>query len=269
MEPSDWGSEVTVESPSERSDRLEADELSVEAPNEPRPTVLVVEDERNIRELVCLHLGLEHLECVQAADGTEGLRLARERPFDLVILDLMLPGLDGVTVCRAIRRDSANAGVPILMLTARRDESDKVLGLESGADDYLTKPFGVRELVARVRALLRRRPLSGAARVEDNQQPINYRNVEVDPARRRVRVNGRDVDLTSHEFALLYVLLSNPGIVFSREALLARVWKEDTFVTVRSVDTLVKRLRRKIEEDPAHPSIVLTVWGAGYKAADA
>ena len=249
---------------------LDGDELSVEAPAEPRPTVLVIEDETNIRELICLHLGLEHLECVHSGDGHEGLRLARERAFDLVILDVMLPGLDGVTVCRAIRRDSTNKGVPILMLTARRDESDKVLGLESGADDYLTKPFGVRELVARVRALLRRRPLVPATNdAEGQQRPITYRNIEVDPARRRVRVAARDIDLTSHEFALLYLLLSNPGIVFSREALLSRVWKGDTFVTVRSVDTLVKRLRRKIEDDPANPAVVLTVWGAGYKASDA
>lgn len=247
---------------------LVGDELPVEAAAEPRPTVLVVEDEANIRELICLHLGLEHLDCVQASNGHDGLRLARERQVDLVILDLMLPGLDGVTVCRAIRRDSMNRGVPILMLTARRDESDKVLGLESGADDYLTKPFGVRELVARVRALLRRRPLVSAAGDGEGQRPIAHRNIEIDPARRRVRVAGRDVDLTSHEFALLYVLLSNPGIVFSREALLSRIWKGDTFVTVRSVDTLVKRLRRKIEDDPANPTVVLTVWGAGYKAAD-
>ena len=241
----------------------------MESPVEPRPTVLVVEDEANIRELICLHLGLEQLECVEAADGHEGLRVARERRFDIVILDLMLPGLDGVTVCRAIRRESINGGVPILMLTARREESDKVLGLESGADDYLTKPFGVRELVARVRALLRRRPMAAASAGDgDGQRPLSYRHIEVDPARRRVRVNGRDVDLTSHEFSLLLVLLSNPGIVFSREALLGRVWKEDTFVTVRSVDTLVKRLRKKVEDDPANPSVILTVWGAGYKAAD-
>jgi len=252
----------------EARDTLDAAELSVEAPADPRPKVLVVEDERNIRELVCLHLGLEHLQCVEAQDGSEGLRLAREQPFDLVILDLMLPGLDGVTVCRAIRRDSNNSGVPILMLTARREEADKVVGLESGADDYLTKPFGVRELVARVRALLRRRPLAGAIADDDPNRPISYKNIDVDPARRRVRVDGRDVELTSHEFALLHVLLSSPGIVFSREALLTRVWKGDTFVTVRSVDTLVKRLRKKIEEDPANPKVVLTVWGTGYKAAD-
>jgi DNA-binding response OmpR family regulator len=240
----------------------------MEGAADPRPTVLVVEDEANIRELICLHLGLEHLDCVQAADGHEGLRVARDRHFDVVILDLMLPGLDGVTVCRAIRRDSINSNVPILMLTARREESDKVLGLESGADDYLTKPFGVRELVARVRALLRRRPMVHAAAEGDSGRPIKYRHIEIDPARRRVRVNGRDVELTSHEFSLLAVLLSNPGIVFSREALLSRVWKGDTFVTVRSVDTLVKRLRKKVEDDPANPSVILTVWGAGYKAAD-
>jgi two-component system, OmpR family, response regulator len=239
----------------------------MEAPAEPRPTVLVVEDEANIRELICLHLGLEQLDCVQTADGSEGLRLARERPFDVVILDLMLPGLDGVTVCKAIRRDSINSGVPILMLTARREESDKVLGLESGADDYLTKPFGVRELVARIRALLRRRPLGPGGSPGDSR-PVAYGHIEVDPARRRVRVDGRDVELTSHEFSLLHVLLSSPGIVFSREALLNRIWKEDTFVTVRSVDTLVKRLRKKIEKDPANPAVILTVWGAGYKAAD-
>jgi DNA-binding response OmpR family regulator len=247
---------------------LDGEPLPMEASPEPRRSVLVVEDEANIRELICLHLGLEHLTCVQAADGNEALRLARERPFDLVILDLMLPGLDGVTICRAIRRDSINKEVPILMLTARREESDKVVGLESGADDYLTKPFGVRELVARARALLRRRPLAFTPGVNDAQPPITYRNIEVDPSRRRVQVGGREPSLTSHEFALLYLLLSNPGIVFSREALLSRIWKEDTFVTVRSVDTLVKRLRKKIEDDPANPSVVLTVWGAGYKAAD-
>ena len=257
-----------MEDPGEGRATLEPDALPMEAPADPRPTVLVVEDESNIRELICLHLGLEQLNCVQAADGTEGLRLARDRRFDVVILDLMLPGLDGVTVCRAIRRESINSGVPILMLTARREESDKVLGLESGADDYLTKPFGVRELIARVRALLRRRPMAIAGPEGDGQRPISYRHIEVDPARRRVRVNGRDVELTAHEFSLLYVLLSNPGIVFSREALLSRIWKEDTFVTVRSVDTLVKRLRKKIEDDPTNPAVVLTVWGTGYKAAD-
>jgi len=236
--------------------------------SQPWPRVLIVEDEAHIRELLGLHLQLEHFECVPAADGHAGLELARNQRFDLVILDLMLPGLDGVTVCRAIRRDSPNASVPILMLTARREEADKVLGLDSGADDYLTKPFGVRELLARVRALMRRGPQTPRTATPDGSTPFTYKNIEIDPARHRVRLDGQDVDLTSHEFQLLFVLLSNPGIVFSREALLSRVWKDDTFVTVRSVDTLVKRLRKKIERDPAEPAVVLTVWGVGYKAAD-
>src|SRR5262245_52357397 len=207
-----------------------------------RPTVLVVEDEAHIRELVALHLRLEGLAPTEAADGDGGLSQARTQKFDLIILDLMLQGLDGVTVCKAIRRDSPNVDTPILMLTARREESDKVLGLDSGADDYLTKPFGIAELMARVRALLRR----GSMRQTINPggepgRAIAYKHIEIDPARRRVQVGDRAVDLTAQEFHLLYVMLSNPGIVFSREALLKRIWKDDTFVTVRSVDTLVKR----------------------------
>jgi two-component system OmpR family response regulator/two-component system alkaline phosphatase synthesis response regulator PhoP len=234
-----------------------------------RPSVLLVEDEAAIRELVALHLKLERMNPVEAADGTEGLQRAQAQRYDLIILDLMLPGIDGVTLCRAIRRDSVNGDTPILMLTARREETDKVLGLDSGADDYLTKPFGIRELMARVRALLRRgASATTAPGGGDLSRPLLYKHIEIDPARRRVRVGGRDVDLTFNEFELLRVLLSNPGIVFSREALLSKVWKDQTFVTVRSVDTLVKRIRKKIEEDTAEPAVILTVWGAGYKAAD-
>ena len=205
--------------------------------------VLVVEDDQHIRDLVLLHLRLEGLETVAAGDGTEALRLARSEPFDLVVLDLMLPGLDGVTVCRAIRRDAENGDVPILMLTARREEADKVLGLDSGADDYVTKPFGIRELVARIRALLRRR----SARLERiaHAAPVTAGGLTVDPARRMARLADRDVELTAHEFELLYVLASNRGIVFSREALLQRVWGVETHITVRSVDTLVKRVRKR------------------------
>src|SRR3954452_6590689 len=233
------------------------------------PSVLVIEDESNIRELVALHLRLEEMTPIEAPDGNVGLEQARNKRFDLVILDLMLPGLDGVTLCRAIRRDSQNAETPILMLTARREESDKVLGLDSGADDYLTKPFGIRELMARVRALLRR----GHARQVRAEgggplAPIAHADIEIDPARRRVRVGSADVDLTFNEFELLYVLLSNPGIVFSREALLSRVWKDQTFVTVRSVPPLVRGWGKRVERPPADPETILTVWGAGYKAAD-
>jgi two-component system, OmpR family, response regulator len=231
--------------------------------------VLIIEDEPRIRELVALHLELEGLVATAVGDGNEGLRLARAEPFDVIVLDLMLPGLDGITVCRAIRRDSANSDAPILMLTARRDESDKVLGLESGADDYLVKPFGVRELVARVRALLRRPRLSRAGERLDNQAPaVTVGALTIDPSRRQVRTASGDIELTAREFDLLYLLATHPGMVFSREALLARIWREDTHVTERSVDTLIKRLRKKIEADPAEPVLLLTVWGAGYKFSD-
>ncbi|MFB3852822.1 MAG: response regulator [Vicinamibacterales bacterium] len=235
--------------------------------------VLVVEDDPGIRELVLLHLGLEGLAPMGIGEGDEALRLARAEPFDLIVLDLMLPGLDGITVCRAIRRDSLNRDVPILMLTARDEESDKVLGLDSGADDYLTKPFGIRELVARVRALLRRPRLSrlpAAAEAGEPGRPkaITVAGLTIDPARRQARIGDRDVELTVLEFDLLYLLASHRGIVFTREALVSRVWGADTYVVERNVDTIVKRLRRKIEPDPANPTYILTVWGSGYKFAE-
>ena len=231
----------------------------------PNARVLLVEDDPNIRELVELHLQLEGLAVTSRADGNEALAVTRAESFDVIVLDVMLPGLDGVTLCRAIRRESRNTDAPILMLTARRDEADKVLGLDSGADDYLTKPFGVRELVARVRALLRRRrPVIG-----EHAPAVQAGPLLVEPARRQARLGERDIELTAHEFDLLYVLAGNRGIVFSRDALVQRVWGDDTHITVRSVDTLVKRLRRKIEDDPADPRFILTVWGSGYKFADA
>jgi DNA-binding response OmpR family regulator len=236
------------------------------------PRVLVVEDEPNIRELVCLHLGLEGYACEAVGDGKDALRRTEDALFDLLVLDVMIPGVDGLAVCRAVRNGQKNQDVPILMLTARREESDKVVGLEIGADDYLTKPFGVRELVARTRALLRRprRGKNGTAVASGNGGPpiVTSHGIEIDPERRRVRVEGRDVDLTDQEFRLLHLLATHAGIVFSREALLAKIWRGDTFVTVRSVDTLVKRLRRRIESEPGHPRYLLTVWGVGYKFAD-
>jgi len=258
------------------------------------PLLLVVEDDAHIRDLVVLHLQLEGFRTLTANDGREALRAFAENDVDLVVLDLMIPFLDGLTVCRAIRQGSTNNDVPILILTARREETDKVLGLESGADDYLTKPFGVRELVARVRALMRRRrpiavpaaaPVGAAVAAADTRvavppdlpiagpgpgpEPvIVVHGVEIDPARRRVRAADSEIVLTNQEFQLLHLLATHPGIVFSREALLSRIWKNETFVTERSVDTLVKRLRRKIEDDAANPRLVLTVWGVGYKFAD-
>ena len=230
-------------------------------------TILVVEDEKNIRDLLLLHLGLEGYECVPAGDGREAMTLTGERRFDLIILDLMLPGVDGVTITRALRRHGPNRDTPILMLTARREEADKVMGLDSGADDYVTKPFGVRELIARAAALLRR-ARSPLTAIDGNGRAIDIHGVQLDPSRRGVWVRGTSIEVTRQEFSLLYVLASNPGIVFTRERLLSKVWQEQAFVTGRSVDTLVKRLRKKIEEDPADPKLIITVWGDGYKFAD-
>ena len=241
------------------------------------PRVLVVEDEPNIRELVCLHLNLEGYACDGAGDGHEALRKTEAGRYDLLVLDVMIPGVDGLAVCRAVRGSRTNHDVPILMLTARREESDRVLGLESGADDYLVKPFGVRELVARARALLRRPRQTQSSTpgipgipgiIDAFEPPITVRGIDIDPARRRVHAHGQDVNLTDQEFRLLYLLASHAGIVFTREALLQKIWRGDTYVTVRSVDTLVKRVRRRIEDEPANPKYLRTIWGVGYKFAD-
>jgi DNA-binding response OmpR family regulator len=228
----------------------------------PAARVLIVEDEPHIRELLALHLGLEGLTVSTCGDGAEALDMVGAAAFDLVVLDLMLPRIDGLTVCSTIRRSALNAETPVLILTARREESDTVLGLETGADDYLTKPFGVRELVARVRALLRR-PRRGAS-----TDVVAVAGIRIDPARRMVHVDDHPVDLTPHEFDVLLLLASNPGIVYSREALLGRVWSRDTHVTGRSVDTLIKRLRQKVETESEVPTRILTVWGTGYKFTD-
>lgn len=232
---------------------------------DPRSRVLIVEDEDAIRDLIAFHLDLTGYACTSVGDGQEALDLAARQAFDVIVLDLALPRLDGVTLCRAIRRAGANRDVPIMMLTARREEADKVLGLESGADDYLTKPFSVREFLARVNALMRRPRSTWRSAATGERPSVSVLGVTIDPMRRRVVCGGGPVSLTPQEFNLLYVLASNPGVVFTREELLARVWHDNVFVTVRGVDTLVKRLRRKIEQDPAQPTRIITARGAGYK----
>lgn len=184
--------------------------------------VLVVEDEANIRELVCLHLRHEGYVCEGVGDGKAALERTQAAPYDLMVLGVMLPGLDGLSLCRAIRNGKINRDVPILMLTARREEAAKVVGLESGADDYLTKPFGVRELVARARALLRRPRQAAAASMADEAETsiIHVQGIDIDVPKRCVRLNGRDIELTDQEFRLLHLLATHVGIVFSREALL-------------------------------------------------
>jgi two-component system, OmpR family, alkaline phosphatase synthesis response regulator PhoP len=199
---------------------------------------LVVEDEAPIREVVRLHLELAGFDVTQIGDGRRALDLARSTRFDVIVLDLMLPGVDGITLCRAIRAEGANTLTPILMLTARDTEADTVLGLESGADDYMTKPFGTRELVARVTALLRRQDRL-TQRSEEPTRVVSRSGVAVDADRRRVTVRGDAVELTKQEFDLLQLLIMRPGIVFSREALIAKVWGGDTYITDRTVDTVV------------------------------
>jgi DNA-binding response OmpR family regulator len=232
-----------------------------------RGTILVVEDEQAIRDLLRLHLDLAHFDVREAADGRRGLDLARAERFDVIILDVMLPGLDGVTLCRALRLEGASRDAPILMLTARDTESDKVLGLESGADDYVAKPFGIRELLARVEALIRRHQRTGTAALPPQRIAAGALQVDID--KRQAMVRGMPVDLTRQEFDLLTLLAARPGMVFSRGALLQQVWRGDAYVTERTVDTVVSRLRRKIESDPQNPTLILTAWGVGYKFADA
>src|SRR5207249_5295992 len=238
------------------------------SPQESRRRVLVVEDERPIRELLRLHLSLAAFDVIELGDGKEALDRTRTDAFQLILLDLMLPGLDGVTLCRAIRSGGPNQATPILMLTALDTESDKVLGLESGADDYLTKPFGIRELMARVGALLRRTTHPAAPQPGPASRQVRSRDLFIDAEKRTASVRGEPVDLTKQEFDLLHVLAAHPGIVFSREALLAKIWGGDTYVTGRTVDTVVSRLRHKIERDAQDPELILTAWGVGYKFAD-
>jgi DNA-binding response OmpR family regulator len=231
-----------------------------------RRRALLVEDEAAIREVVRLHLDLSGFDVTEVADGRRALEVGRSTRFDLIVLDVMLPGLDGITLCRAFRETGANTDTPLLMLTAKDSESDKVVGLESGADDYLTKPFGTRELVARAMALMRRQHRT----VGDSEttQVMARNGLTMDLDKREVSVRGSAIELTKQEFDLLRLLMTHPGIVFNREALLARVWGGDTYVTDRTVDTVVSRLRRKIEIDPQDPELILTAWGVGYKFVD-
>jgi two-component system, OmpR family, response regulator MtrA len=218
--------------------------------------ILVVEDDRSIRETLTLGLEAAAFRITSCADGREGLLRFRRDPFDLVLLDVMLPSLDGFDVCREIRRDSR---VPIVMLTARTETSAVVTGLELGADDYVTKPFEMPELIARLRAVLRR------TSAEPDDPILTVGDLEIDPAAFAVRKRGRDLAVTATEFRLLVELARNPGRVLSRAVLLQRVWDYEYLGDSRLVDVAVQRLRARIEDDPAHPSILTTVRGVGYR----
>ena len=224
--------------------------------------ILIVDDEPNLRHTVGYNLRREGYEVVQVPDGETALTAAQSQPPDLVVLDLMLPGIDGLEVCRRLRQCSA---VPILMLTARDTEIDRVVGLEVGADDYLAKPFSMRELMARVKAILRRADLDRAA-----QQPVAAERIEADglvvqPGRRRVEVDGAPVTLKPREFDLLAFLASHPGQVFSRAQLLTHVWGYDFAGDTRTVDVHVRSLRTKLGDRAEDSRWIETVWGVGYR----
>ncbi len=221
--------------------------------------IVVIEDEKDIVELVRYNLQREGFQVTVVGDGLTGLAQVRKSPPDLLVLDLMLPGLPGLEVCKELRRDRTLNRLPILILTARTEETDRVLGLELGADDYVTKPFSPRELVARVKALLRRtEPDDHSARV------VETAGMRIDPTAFRVTRGEHILPLSILEFRLLHFLVSRPGRVFSRDQLLDSVWGDNRFVTPRSVDVYIRRLREKIEDDPAHPFLLKTVRGVGY-----
>lgn len=223
--------------------------------------ILVADDDPKILKALDQALRQEGYEVLKAEDGLEALRLAREEKPDLIVLDIMLPQMDGFEVCAQLRM---TGNIPVLILSARGEEVDKVVGFNVGADDYLTKPFRLSELLLRVRAILRR--AGGTATVAmEGERPLQFRDLEINRSSRSVVVRGEPVDLTPKEFDLLWLLASHPGHVFSREALLQRVWHSDYSGDEAALTVCVRRLREKIEKDPGHPDLVKTIWGIGYK----
>ncbi len=233
--------------------------------------VLIVEDEEDIVRLISFHLEKEGYHVESAGSGREALEIVSEKTPDLVILDIMLPEMDGLEVCRRLRGNSQTASIPILILSARKEEFDKVLGLELGADDYMVKPFSVRELVARVRAMLRRLEKNADTEFTVNsdtsveEKVIRSGDIILYPERHQVTVRDKECSLTHKEFALLELLMENTGKVLTRDVLLDKVWGYEVEVDTRTVDVHIRYLRQKIEVDPAKPCYVETVRGVGYK----
>ena len=228
--------------------------------------VLIVDDERSIVDILRYNLEKNDMTAVCAYDGAEGLSLARECDPDVILLDVMLPEMDGFEVCRTLRAEGNN--VPIIMITAREEETDKVFGLELGADDYITKPFSMRELLARVRTNMRRAASMAPAAPEEPGDQIRVKDITIDRTRRAVYKNGKELELTQREYELIKFLAENPGRVMSREELMGSVWQYDYFGDLRAVDVAVRRLREKLEDNPSEPVYVMTKRGAGYYFAD-
>ena len=220
-------------------------------------TVLVVDDEPTIREVIVSYLRREGYETLEAGDGRRAREILERQTPTLVVLDLMLPGIDGLELCRWIR---ASSDVPVIMLTARGEEADRIVGLELGADDYVTKPFSPRELVARVRTVLRR----SSPHVQAGER-LAFEGLQIDASAREVRRDGEELKLTAREFDLLWFMASHPRQVFSRDQLMDRVWGYTSALDTGTVTVHMRRLREKIEHDPSHPRFLQTVWGVGYR----
>ncbi len=229
------------------------------------PRILLVDDEQSLQTLLSYPLRKDGYEVVQATDGREALARFGEQTFDLVVLDVMMPKLDGLEVCKRMR---ARSTVPIIMLTAKAEEIDKVLGLELGADDYITKPFSMREFRSRVRAALRRASMSGDREQSADDAPLEVGELKIDPGKRTVVVRGGDIRLTFVEFEILAALAHNPGRVFTREMLLTRIWGDSAYRDPRTIDVHIRHLREKIELDAKEPEYLFTVRGVGYRFRD-
>jgi DNA-binding response OmpR family regulator len=225
--------------------------------------VLIIEDDNQIVELLTIHLNDLYCDVRSVLNGPEGLQLAMKEDFELVILDLMLPGINGIDICRRIRH--AGRSTPILMLSAKSEEIDKVVGLETGADDYLTKPFGVREFIARVKVIFRRKEDANADIYGPGKSPLKLGSIEIDPDMRKVTLDNTRVDLSPKEYELLTLLASNPGKSYSRKQLLNLIWGYDFDGYEHTVNSTINRLRGKIETDITRPRYILTSWGIGYR----
>lgn len=221
--------------------------------------ILIVDDEDHIRELLKFNLEKNGYIVYMANDGLNGLKLAREKQVDLILLDLMLPGMDGFEVCKEIRRDNIISNVPIIMLTAKSEEIDKILGLELGADDYITKPFSIRELSARIKALLRR------SNVKYDNEILRFGNIALNLQTREVLKHGKKLDFTLKEFEVLKLLIQNKGKILTREILLDKIWGYEYVGETRTVDVHIRHIRKKIEEDDKKPIYIQTIRGVGYK----
>lgn len=238
----------------------------MEQPSNSNGTILVVEDDEDLTELLTIHLHDLGYEVDVVHNGETGLHRALERDYALVILDIMLPGMDGLDVCKRIR--SEKRSLPVLMLTAKSEELDKVLGLEVGADDYVTKPFSIRELMARIKALFRRIEVDRETNGAPPSEKLQYGELVINPVKRKVTLGGETVDLTAKEFDLLLLFAQHPGRAYSRDELLDRLWGYQYSGYSHTVNTHINRLRGKIEDNPSEPRYIKTVWGVGYRFAE-